>query len=153
MELTGLRLKQGIVLFWALWVSIAWLANLCEGLKACHWLGARWKFASGNYALLIETTQKYRPPLWFTALLFGGILLWQGGSALLFWCAVVTFQGVQQPGEHMLYIAFFVSLALWAAFLLADEIFLAYVTEDTHLRVFIAQVVSLLALALLPEAR
>lgn len=153
MELTALRLKQGILLFWALWVSIAWLSNLCEALKACRWLGAHWKFVSGNYTLLVETTQKYRPPFWFTALLFGGILLWQGGSALLFWCAVVTFQGMQHPGEPMLYRAFFVSLALWAAFLLADELFLAYPTEDTHLRVFIAQLVSLLAIALLPEAR
>jgi hypothetical protein len=45
------------------------------------------------------------------------------------------------------------SLALWAAFLIADKIFLAYGTEDTHLRVFIAQVVSLLALALVPEGK
>jgi hypothetical protein len=153
MEVTGLMLKQGILLFWALWISIAWLSNLCEALKACHWLGTRWKFASGNYVLLIETTQKYRLPFWFTALLFVGILFWQGCAAILFWCALVAFQGVQQPGEHLLYRAFLVNLALWAAFLIADEIFLAYETEDTHLRVFIAQVVSLLALALLPDAR
>jgi hypothetical protein len=153
MEVTGLRLKQGILLFWALWLSIAWLANLCEALKACHWLGTQWKFASGNYALLIEITQKYRLPFWFTALLFGGILLWQGCSATLFWYTLVAFQGVQQSGEPLLYRAFLVSLALWAVFLIADEICLAYETEDTHLRVFIAQVVSLLALALLPEAR
>ena len=34
---------------------------------------------------------------------------------------------------------------------MADGIFLAYETEGTHLRVFIVQVVSILALALLPD--
>ena len=43
------------------------------------------------------------------------------------------------------------SLALWAAFIIIDEIFLAYATEDTHLRVFTAQALSLLLLLLVPE--
>jgi hypothetical protein len=153
MEFPGLALKHGILLFWALWLSVAWLANMCDGLKACRLLGARWKFASGNYALMVETTQKYHAPLWLIALLFLGVILWQGCSALLFWSACIGFQGVHQPGEHTLYAAFLVSLALWAAFLIADEIFLAYESEATHMRVFVAQVMSLLALALLPEGR
>lgn len=151
MALTGLVLKQGILLFWALWFTVAWLANTCDGLKACHLLGAGWRFASGNYALLVETTKKYRPPPWLNAMLFGGIILWQGCAALLFWCALSVFQGLHRPGENVLYAAFLVSLALWAAFIVADEIFLAYETEDTHLRVFTAQAISLLVLALLPE--
>lgn len=153
MVFPGLMLKQGVLLFWALWLSIAWLSNVCEALKACHLLGVKWKFASGNYALLVETTQKYRMPLSFTALLFFGVILWQGCSALLFWFASITFQGLHQPGEHVLNAAFLVSLALWAAFLIADEIFLAYEAEATHLRIFSAQLLSLLALTLLPEGR
>lgn len=34
MAWTSLTLKHGLVLFWALWLSIAWVANLCDGLKA-----------------------------------------------------------------------------------------------------------------------
>ena len=151
MALTGLLLKQGILLFWALWLTVACLANTCDGLKACHVLGAGWKFASGNYALMVETTQKYHTPLWLNAMLFFGVILWQGCSALLFWSAFSAFQGVHQPGGHTLYQAFPVSLALWAAFIIIDELFLAYETEDTHLRVFTAQAISLLLLVLLPE--
>ena len=151
MVLTGLTLKQGILLFWALWLSMAWLANACDGLKACHLLGTGWKFASGNYALLVETTQKYHTPLWLTAILFLGVILWEGGAALLFWSAFYVFQGIHQPAGRAFYPAFGVSLALWAVFIIADEIFLAYETEATHLRVFIAQIVSLLVLTLLPE--
>jgi hypothetical protein len=151
MALTGLMLKQGILLFWALWLTVAWLANTCDGLKACHVLGKGWKFASGNYALMVEATQKYHTPLWLNATLFFGVILWQGGAALLFWSAFSAFQGLYRPGDHLLYPAFLVSLALWAAFIIIDEIFLAYETEDTHLRVFTAQAISLLVLVLLPE--
>jgi hypothetical protein len=35
-------------------------------------------------------------------------------------------------------------LALWAAFLVADEVFVAYAVEGAHLRLFIAQLVTLL---------
>jgi hypothetical protein len=151
MEWTGLVLKQGVLLFWALWFTVAWLANTCDGLKACHVLGAGWRFASGNYALMVETTQKYHTPRWLNAVLFGGVILWQGCAALLFWFALSVFQGLHRPGGNALYTAFLVSLALWAAFIIADEIFLAYETEDTHLRVFTAQAISLLVLVLLPE--
>jgi hypothetical protein len=44
-----------------------------------------------------------------------------------------------------------VSLGLWAAFLVADEVFIAYPVEATHLRLFIAQLVTLLAVEVLPE--
>jgi hypothetical protein len=58
---------------------------------------------------------------------------------------------MQRPGGQAVSRAFLVSLALWAAFLLADEICLAYETEATHLRVFMAQLLSCLVLALLPD--
>ena len=58
---------------------------------------------------------------------------------------------MHRSGGNALYTAFLVSLALWAAFIVIDEIFLAYATEDTHLRVFTAQALSLLLLFLVPE--
>jgi hypothetical protein len=42
-------------------------------------------------------------------------------------------------------------LSLWAAFVLADEVFIAYAVEAAHWRLFIAQLVTLLAVELLPE--
>ena len=43
------------------------------------------------------------------------------------------------------------SLLLWGAFLLADEVFIAYPVAATHLRLFTAQLATLLAVELLPE--
>ena len=151
MQVTGLLLKQGLILFWALWLSIAWLSNLCDGLKIYHLLRDQWWFASGNYQMMAETIQKRRMPPWTTTLLFLGVLAWQGGAMLLLWVAFFNFQGLHQPGAAVLYAAFLVNLALWAALLIADEMFLAYELESTHLRVLTAQMVSLLVLTLLPE--
>jgi hypothetical protein len=41
--------------------------------------------------------------------------------------------------------AFAAGLGLWAAFLLADEAFVAYALGGTHLRLFTAQMATLLA--------
>jgi hypothetical protein len=49
------------------------------------------------------------------------------------------------------YLAFTASLTLWLAFLIADEAFIAYPVEATHLRLFIGQLLTLLAIELLPE--
>jgi hypothetical protein len=40
---------------------------------------------------------------------------------------------------------------LWGAFLVADEVLIAYPVEGTHLRLFLVQLVTLLAIELLPE--
>ncbi len=71
------------------------------------------------------------------AILFAGVVVWEGLGAVLLW----------RPTDA----AFVVTLALWGAFVLAEEIFLAYVVEATHLRLFIAQLVTLLVIHLLPD--
>jgi hypothetical protein len=48
--------------------------------------------------------------------------------------------------------AFTVALGLFATFALADELFIAYHLEGSHLQVFLALLASLLALRLLPGA-
>jgi hypothetical protein len=151
MQVTGLLLKQGLLLFWALWLSIAWLSNLCDALKAHHLLGEGWWFASGNYRMMAETTQKCRTPPWMTTWLFMGILAWEAVAMSWLWVAFLNFQGLHQPGASLLYPAFLVNLALWAALLIADELVLSYDTEATHFRVLMAQMITLLVLILLPE--
>jgi hypothetical protein len=148
-----LLLKHGLLLFWAFWLSITWLTNACDGLKALRLLGAGWWVASGNYARMVETTQKYALPRWLTALLFLGVVLWQGLAAGLFWGAIGAFQGMHGPGLERLHTAFGVSLALWAALMLADELLLVYEVEAPHMRIFMAQLISLLVLHLVPDGR
>ena len=86
-----------------------------------------------------------------TGLLFAGVIAWEGAAALLFWLACWRFRNRAEGGRRSLYAAFTASLLLWGAFLLADEVFVAYAVAGTHLRLFTAQLVTLLAVELLPE--
>jgi hypothetical protein len=135
-----------------MWLSVAFLTNASDGLRALRLLPDHWQFASGNYAFMVQMTQKYALPAWLTAMLFSAVVLWEGSAALLFWYAFGAFHATSLPGLLAVYTAFLVSLALWAAFMIADEICLAYEAEATHMRIFMAQLISLLALHLLPES-
>jgi hypothetical protein len=142
--------KRVLLLLWAVWLSVVFLSNLADAAKAGGLLGESWAFASGNWRFLQETTARYGTPDPVNALLFAGIIFWEGIVALLFWRAGWAYRG-SGSGRKALYGAFTASLLLWGAFLVADEVFIAYPVEGTHLRLFIAHLVTLLAVELLPE--
>jgi hypothetical protein len=139
-------LKRGLLLFWAAWLSLVFTTNVLDGAKAVGLLSDAWPFASGNYAFLCQTTSRYGTPVWVNGLLFLGVLCWEGLAAVLFWLAWWAF-----GARRFLYAANAAGLALWAAFLLADEVFVAYAVAGAHWRLFTAQLATLLAVELLPE--
>ena len=151
MNLNVVMLKRGLLAFWALWNLVVCFTNLCDGLKTLGVLGAAWKLTSGNYPLLVGTTALYGTPPWINAVLFLGVISWEGASAFLFWTAYRRFGANKRSDLRAVHAAFTVSLALWAAFILADEIFLAYGLEGTHLHIFTGQLATLLVIHLLPD--
>jgi hypothetical protein len=144
-------LKRLLLLFWAVWLSVVFLSNLADAGKGLGLLGESWTFASGNGKLIQETTARYRIPVAVNAVLFAGAILWEGTAAVLFWRAGWSFRGRNSSGKAV-HLAFTISLLLWGAFVVTDEVFIAYRLEDTHLRLFIAHLMTLLAVDLLPEA-
>ncbi len=144
-------LKRSLLLSWAVWLTVVFLSNLADAGKAAGLLGENWAFASGNWKAIQETTARYGIPNSINALMFGGVILWEGVAASLFWWACWAYRGPNQ-GRPALYYAFTAALSLWAAFFVSDEIFVVYPLEGIHLRIFIACLVTLLAIELLPEA-
>jgi len=143
-------LKRSLLLFWAVWLTVVFLSNLADAGKAVGLLGESWAFASGNFKVIKETTARYAIPDLVNAILFAGVILWQLVATLLFWGAAWAFRG-RQSGHRILYLAFTTSLLLWGVFLIADEVLIAFPLASTHFRLFIAQLVTLLAIELLPE--
>jgi hypothetical protein len=143
-------LKRLLLLFWAVWLTVVFLSNLADAGQGLGLLGESWAFASGNWKLIQETTARYGTPAAVNAALFAGVILWEGAAAVLFWRAGLSFRG-RDSARKAVYVAFTTSLLLWGAFLVADEVLVAYPLEGTHLRLFVAHLVTLLAVELLPE--
>ena len=143
-------IKRGLLLFWAIWTAIVFITNVTDVLKKLRVLSASWALASGNYALMIDVTAIYRAPKWLVNALFCGVLLWEALGAWSYVRAASTIAaGVNQ--RRLAVRAFAINLALWAAFMFADEIFLAYSIENVHRAVFSTQLITLLAICLLPN--
>jgi hypothetical protein len=143
-------LKRLLLLFWAVWLSVVFLSNLADAGKGLGWLEPSWAFASGNWKLILETTVRYNTPAFVNAILFAGVIVWEAVAALLFWRVAWSFRG-RNSARKVVYPAFTASLLLWGSFLVADEVFIAYTLESTHLRLFVAHLLTLMAIELLPE--
>lgn len=142
-------LKRMLLAFWALWSTVVFTTNTLDAAKALGVLGDSWVFASGNYRFIETTTSRYGTPAWLNASLFTGVIVWEGTTALLFWLACWRFRTT--AGRRLAYLAFTSGLGLWAAFLLADEIFIAYNLSGVHMRLLIAQLATLLVIELVPQ--
>ena len=148
---TAVLLKRLLLVCWAVWLTVVFATNLADAAKALGLLPQGWAFASGNYQFLAETTARYGTPAWLNGVLFAGVIAWQGAAALVFWLACVQFRGKESRGGQTVYAAFIAGLSLWAAFMVADEVFIAYAVEAAHLRLFTAQLATLLVVEVVPE--
>ena len=132
----------GLLGFWALYFGIVALSNLTDLLAHLHLLPAGWRWVSGNLAFIAASTGKFGVPAWVNPILLTGAIGWQILAAVLFWRAA------RHPAGGWLGPAFVVSLSLWGTFILLDEILLIFETgaEATHLRLLIAQLLTLVVL-------
>jgi hypothetical protein len=145
-------IKCGLICFWAIWLSIVFASNVCDALVQLGSLPATWPFASGNYAAIVKVTARYAVPSMVLGGLFLGVILWEGIGTVLFWRAAVMARRAG-GGRDAVYQAFGCGLALMAAFVITDEVCIVYDLEASHLRLFIAMLVSLLFIELVPEGR
>jgi hypothetical protein len=149
MQIDLATLKLGLLFFWGLWLSLVFVSNSLDGFKALGWLPQHWRFSSKNYGAVVKATSIYSAPKWLAGLLFLGVTAWQGLSGALFWRAFGSGLKSGMLARPEVSTAFAISLGLWAAMILADEIFRTYDLARTHLLIFVAQIVSLLAIYLL----
>lgn len=145
-------LKRAVLVFWAVWQTLAFVTNLADVTVSRRHPG--WPAASGNYAAVQSAGARVGAPRWLGALLFAGLLFWQAAAAGLFWRAALHYRADRRSVGPHVNEAFLAGLGLWAALLVTDEFFVTYETgaEASHMRAFTAQLASLLSLHLLPDA-
>ncbi|GAB3698829.1 hypothetical protein GCM10027592_24280 [Spirosoma flavus] len=139
------RIRAGLLIFWALYFSIVLLSNCADALKNLAVLPADWTFASGNYGLIVKVLAVYQSPIWLAVGLFAGVILWEALGAFLFWKAFLKTLEQQPSHKTAIHQAFGITLGLWGAFVLSDELFLAYLVGDittTHFNLLVAELAS-----------
>jgi len=109
-----------------------------------------WTFASQNFQAVARATATYHTPPWIPRGLFLGVLLWQLLTLIFFGWAIVSSAMAGALARGALNAAFTTSIGLLAAFMIADEIFKEYDLERGHVLLLIAQLVTLIALYVLP---
>jgi hypothetical protein len=140
--------KQGLLLYWAVWTAIVFTANVTDALRTARLLPTSWAFASGNYSEMIKVSNIYHTPHWIIAWLFCGVIVWQAIGA---WSYARAARSAGSPFEDSnVNLALAINVALWAAFTIADEVFLTYGIENTHRSIFAAQLLTLLVIWSLP---
>jgi hypothetical protein len=148
MAVSIVTLIQGLILFWALWISLVVLHNIFDALKELRVLPESWRFVSTNFQGIYDLIGGERTPRWVASLLYVVVIAWEGFTAYLFWVALLASRGA--INQSIVITAFTASLTLWAVFMLADEAFGDYELGAAHLRFFIAQLVTLMFILLVP---
>lgn len=140
-------LIRALQLVWALWFSIVTATNIADALRELGVLPSSWTLVSGNFALLERTTAVHGVPSAINGLLFGGVIAWELTASALFWRGIaLDLRSDRARAQAALLRAFTSAIALFGAFLLADEIFVAYAMEGKHLQLLIALLVSVVAI-------
>ncbi|MEZ0541320.1 hypothetical protein [Fibrella arboris] len=148
------RIKAGLLLFWALYFSVVWLSNTTDALKALNLLPTGFRFVSGNYSLVSKVVGMYGPTAGLAGVFFAGVISWEGIGAVLFWQALIGLLKHTGDSRAAAHRAFGATIGLWAAFILTDEVFLAYEfpgLSTTFFNLFIAEVGSLILFRLPTE--
>lgn len=124
--------KKIILLFWALWWLIACWTDVVGGLAHLGILHASWA-PDSNFPGLQQALQMYRAPLWLVTFLFIGIIAWSGLSSAGFFVAGFALIRGKENGLRYVEAAFIISLSLWLAFFLADQIVMKFDLEENHM--------------------
>ncbi len=138
-------IKRVVLLIWALWAMLVTLSNICDGLKTIGLLGDHSRFVSGNFGYIQAATQIYSFPVWLNAILFIGVILWEGLTCFLFFKAFLKFN---EGDSRLVLLPFLAGIILFGGFLVMDELLITYdrlgAIEQSHLGYLVAFIVSLI---------
>jgi hypothetical protein len=142
--------KRLLVAFWWLWWLIAFLTDFLGGLKELGVITAAW-LPHTNYPFLAKSLAPYDAPVWLPPVLFAGIVLWSFLSTVLFTVAMCTPRQPEMRWRHRVDTAFIVSLGLWLAFFIADQVVMKFDLEENHMVQGGFELLCLMAIRLLPD--
>jgi hypothetical protein len=154
LDLRPAHAKKIILMFWGTWSALVFASNLADGFQALGLLPDDFSFVSGNFAAIQSVLSIYSTPVFIAIVFFGSVIIWDALNSFLFWRAALSISDHKVGDYSKADSAFTAALALWAAMMIADEFFLSFQAgsfEGTHRGIFVALLVSYLAVRMLPE--
>lgn len=144
----GLRLKQLVLLFGAVFLGIVALTNLVNLVSAAT---TDWTFLNAQNTGYVESVIAiYDAPTWADELVVLGALLIEGIGALLFVRALLRYRGGGTGGVEA-YQALAWNIGVWFAFIIGTEFFLAYGSEGTFRELFALALLMTVVIAVVPD--
>jgi hypothetical protein len=141
-----------LLFFWAAWLSVVATTNVLDALRVLGAIPPTFRFVSGNWGWINQVMDPLGVPVFLQAVLFSGAIAWEVLGAVLFWRAAATYRGRPLLEERPALLACTANLALWAAFQVLDEVFIAYQPQAVHRMIFVSQLVTIGLLHVLPPS-
>ena len=104
-----------------------------------------------NYPALVTSLAQYDSPNWLPAVFFVGIIAWSLLSALAFIFAALTPAQPSQRWRERVNAAFIISLGLWFAFFISDQVVMMFDLEQNHMVQGGFQLLTSMAIHFLPD--
>lgn len=125
---------QGIILMWALWISMVFLTDFCNLLVGFGLLPTNFPVSSHNLDWIHTFLKFYRLDNdVLSMLLFSIINLWVAIIVILYWWAFISYYTHRRYYVYRTMQAFIVNTSLFACFLVADELFIQYEAAHVHM--------------------
>lgn len=138
--------SAGLLLFWGVYFSLAGTGNVVDWLTKHGYRGKYFRFSSKNMELLERVAAKHGSGRSLIPGLFAIIMSWELLSAVIYLSAF----GLYVLGNYLLLpYAFFIGMGLFAGLIIGNEAFIYYDDEEEHVVMFLAQLISCIAVVLL----
>lgn len=145
----GLRLKQLVLAFGAVYLAMVALTNLVNVISQVS--GSRWAFLNSQNADYIATIVKvYAWPGWFDELAVVGAAGIEGIGAALFVRALWRYRG-GGVGQSSVYLALTWNIGVWFAFIVGTEFFVAYPSESPFRELLALGLLMTVMMAVVPD--
>ena len=136
----------GLLLFWGVYFSMAGTGNVVDLLTQHGYHKRFFRFSSKNYELLEKVAERHGTGASRIKVLFIVIMSWELASAAGYLSALALYL---LGSTFLIQYAFFIGMGLFAGLTLGNEAFIYYDDEEEHVTMFVAQLVSYVAVALL----
>lgn len=132
MKVNNLHFKKSLILFWTVWWGIALWTDIIGGIAHLGYVKATWA-PDTNYPFLKTSLAMYHVPEALVGALFVGIIGWLGLSFITFAHACLALGQPKEIWMARAKRAFIISLALWLAFFISDQLIMNFDLEMNHM--------------------